>query len=192
MEIQTNITKQLCKEYQEKNLVCPPRLQEGIFTVTAIDNLDHNPSSSTASKSFHGTGISIFQYKHDASHKQVPYSNTEELKSIEMVLPAYYTTVGPSNSSPASPLIQTVNPHIMKERFNCFDESQLWLDIVEKEIKMENTDGTLNVKWSAYHSKINEHTSPLQTVSAMLPLLEEEIASHTMVRHVMKIIKKSL
>ena len=62
VEIQTNITKQLCKEYQDQETVCPPRLQEGLFTVTAIDNLDHNPTSTTASKSFHGTGISIFQY----------------------------------------------------------------------------------------------------------------------------------
>ncbi len=28
----------------------------------AMDNIDHNPSSTTADSSFHGTGISIVEY----------------------------------------------------------------------------------------------------------------------------------
>ena len=37
--------------------------------------------------------------------KKIHYSSTEDLKEIEMVLPAYYTTVEPSKSSPVSPTI---------------------------------------------------------------------------------------
>ena len=33
----------------------------GIFTKEALDNLDHYPSSTTSTSSFHGTGISLFQ-----------------------------------------------------------------------------------------------------------------------------------
>ena len=43
-------------------IVCPTNLHQGIFTVAALDNLDPNPTSRTASSSFHGTGISIFQF----------------------------------------------------------------------------------------------------------------------------------
>lgn len=43
-------------------VVCPPQLNKGLFTVGALDNLDHNPSSTTAQSSFHGTGISISQF----------------------------------------------------------------------------------------------------------------------------------
>ena len=42
-------------------VVVPAQLQSGLFTVGAFNNLDHNPSSSTAKGSFHGTGISLFQ-----------------------------------------------------------------------------------------------------------------------------------
>ena len=33
-----------------------------IFTTATVDNIDHNPSSMTATGSFHGTGISLFQH----------------------------------------------------------------------------------------------------------------------------------
>ena len=43
-------------------LVCPSQLRHGLFTVGALDNLDHNPSSTTATDVFHGTGIRLFQF----------------------------------------------------------------------------------------------------------------------------------
>ena len=38
----------------------PTQLRRGLFTAGALDNLDHNPSSTSAKDSFHGTGISLF------------------------------------------------------------------------------------------------------------------------------------
>lgn len=35
----------VCKQFEEKNLVC---LRKGLFTVAALDNIDHNPSANTA------------------------------------------------------------------------------------------------------------------------------------------------
>ena len=58
--VQLAITKQLCKLYQNEGVVCPPSLKKGIFTSAAIDNIDHNLSSTTATKAFHGTSISVF------------------------------------------------------------------------------------------------------------------------------------
>ena len=40
----------------------PPFLKPGYFTTAAADNIDHEPSSSTATKSFHGSSITIFQH----------------------------------------------------------------------------------------------------------------------------------
>ena len=62
LEIQDTITKQLCEKYNREGIVCPPTLQPKLFTVAAIDNIDHNTSSTTSKASFHGTSISIFQY----------------------------------------------------------------------------------------------------------------------------------
>ncbi len=45
----------------------------------AVDNIDHNPNSTTASGSFHGTGMSLFQYPSQESQGQ----NRREHKILE-------------------------------------------------------------------------------------------------------------
>lgn len=42
--------------------ICPPSLHTGLFTTAAVDNIDHNPGSTTAADSFHGTAISLVQH----------------------------------------------------------------------------------------------------------------------------------
>ncbi len=80
--------------------MCPPMLRKNIFTNPAIDNIDHNPSSTTAEDSFHGTGIFIFQHPrceasgasgahhHDSSRRRSQYSTRRFDK-----LPPFYTDV---------------------------------------------------------------------------------------------------
>ena len=61
LAISTSLGNSVCRQYHQDNVVCPPNLRKGIFTISAVDNIDHNTSSTTASDSFHGTGISVFQ-----------------------------------------------------------------------------------------------------------------------------------
>ena len=43
------------------DVLSPPKLRTNLFTTAAVDNI-HNPSSTTATDSFHGTRISMFQH----------------------------------------------------------------------------------------------------------------------------------
>ena len=52
----------VCSQYEIDKVVCPPSLKKNVFTTSALDNIDHNPSSTTAQGSLHGTGISLFQH----------------------------------------------------------------------------------------------------------------------------------
>ena len=52
----------MCARFEDDGVVCPSHLRKNLFTVGALDNIDHNLSSTTAQGSFHGTGISIFQF----------------------------------------------------------------------------------------------------------------------------------
>ena len=45
-----------------EGLIYPSVLRKGLFTKAAVDNSDHNPSSTTSKSSLYGTGISIFQH----------------------------------------------------------------------------------------------------------------------------------
>ncbi len=60
IKLENSIATAVCRCYEEEQLVCPPNLRTGLFTVGAFDNLDYNPSSTTSMGSFHGGRISIF------------------------------------------------------------------------------------------------------------------------------------
>jgi hypothetical protein len=48
--------------FENVGAVVPPNLKIGVFTTSAVDNIDHNPSATHAESAFHGTGISLFQH----------------------------------------------------------------------------------------------------------------------------------
>ena len=45
--------------------MCQPKLLGNWFTTGAVDNIDHNPSSTTADDLFHGTAIYLMQHPSD-------------------------------------------------------------------------------------------------------------------------------
>jgi hypothetical protein len=61
-EIGNKLSTAVCDQFEFYGVVCPSNMRFGLFTTGAIDNIDHNPSSTTASSSFHGTAISLFQH----------------------------------------------------------------------------------------------------------------------------------
>jgi hypothetical protein len=60
LELSTDISRTSIDLFEQEQCVCPPNLKCGLFTTAAVANLDHNPSSTTSTESFHGTGISLF------------------------------------------------------------------------------------------------------------------------------------
>ena len=52
-EVSATITNALCAKYNQDGVVCPHPISSDIFVTAAIDNIDHNQSSNTASNSFH-------------------------------------------------------------------------------------------------------------------------------------------
>ena len=52
----------VCDRFDLDAAVCPLNFRSGVFTTSAVDNLDHNPSSTSAHTSFHGTAISLHQH----------------------------------------------------------------------------------------------------------------------------------
>ncbi len=62
MEIEDWIATSTCERFKEDGVVSLACLRKCFFTAGALDNLDHNPSSTTYQYSFHGTGIILFQF----------------------------------------------------------------------------------------------------------------------------------
>ena len=61
LQLENLLAKNVCEQFKLEGIVCPDNLRKGIYTIGALDNIDHNPSSTSAQGSLHGTAISIIQ-----------------------------------------------------------------------------------------------------------------------------------
>ncbi len=50
LEISTDVGTKICNYYNRLNTVCPPQLKKGVFTTSAVDNINHQTSATTAKK----------------------------------------------------------------------------------------------------------------------------------------------
>lgn len=194
LDIERALAVKVCEKYVEDGCVCPPSLSEGVFTTAAIDNIDHNPTSSSANYSFHGTGISLIQHfnnqhnedskqatvlqKSDFSNKRKPslpddYYNIPLVPSIDGVLP-----------------VSTVNWYTdtnTDETNNPLDYSKNWLEnfnmLMDNENSYEN-----GLSWGAFNSRHSNDKSSFKSTSAMLPLLKDDINSPAVVMHSLDIV----
>jgi hypothetical protein len=62
LSLSADVVNAVLATYEASGLVCPPKLIKNVFLTGQVDNIDHNPSSTTAKSSFHGTGISMIQH----------------------------------------------------------------------------------------------------------------------------------
>ena len=190
IEVEDSIASAICKRFREENLVCPVNLRRGLFTIGALDNIDHNPSSTTAQGSFHGTGISVFQFPTPLNYG-IPRESliVESLSTKEFILPDNYTNV-PAVSCNTDRL--TVSDHSTSEissqvleagKINEFEWIEHSMPLLSKnEIGKEEY-----ISWAAYHASLEPSPENPSTIVALLPLFHEKAATIAMIKHGMDI-----
>ena len=100
LDISTTLGNNLIEQFDCDGVVCPKDLKKNVFTIAATVNIDHNPTSRTATDSFHGTVISITQHKNFENDgmarelKPIDFTNSSR-KSLLKDLPPSYTTFQP-------------------------------------------------------------------------------------------------
>ena len=194
-DIKAAVTNQLCKEYEEKNLVCPTSLKDGIFTTAAIDNIDHNVSATSAQKHFHGTGISLFQHPDETTEENVITVNTTSKSKIigKPQLPEYYLDIAPVAKGSVLRPITTINAENGDMVHVPLKESEAWLKQTEllanKDVEPELSTRT---SWSAFHEDQKSSLPRPKCLSALMPLIDENINSLAMVKHTMKVTKRAV
>ena len=176
-------------------LVCTKNLKPNMFTTAAINNINHNSTSSTAQNHLHGTSVSVFQHSTDKSHLQIQSSLPIELddcSSVPRELPHFYTEIQPMSKVKSNIPIQLTNTtRVYNNMFkNAFAENKHWLEAVQKSLKYNNDDR--KISWSAFHCErfINKSNSCCISTSTLLPLLSESINSPAMFAHCMRAIRK--
>ena len=165
----------------------PNCLWKGFFTVGALDNLDHNPSSTTAN-SFHGTGISLFQCptkeKSGKGRQPILLSKTAHMQD----LPDNYAIV------PAVLLKATaiaVPKCVMSFTENSLNEAianeHRWVEHALPLLQKETLSNDDIIAWAAYHATSQLPIEDPPAVCALLPLFNEKAATPSMVKHGMDI-----
>ena len=96
-EIQDKSTRQLHQQYLDKGIVCPRKIEKGLFPVATIDNVDCDPPYATAKCSFHGTSISVYPRNgRNLPHKRFICENKTHFKSTLPELPENYINIMPA------------------------------------------------------------------------------------------------
>ena len=115
LELEDWIASSVCERFEEDGVVTPACLQKGLFTVGVLDNLDHNPSSTTAVDAFHGTGVSLFHFPTKAnSGEDRPPVIIPPLQSSQHFLPDSYGLV-PAVALTATAVHVSVQPTSTRE-----------------------------------------------------------------------------
>ena len=164
----------------------PPSLKPGYFTTASVDNTDHKPSSATATKSFHGSSITIFQ--HCDANEIIEVGNflveQNDVDSSSLYLPVEYTNLLPT---PGDKLELLIYLQESADTINCRNiESQGWLDKSKfaDDISVED-----RLSFSGYFSNNCDLISMGITRCTLFPLIDKEIATAATIRHCMRIVK---
>lgn len=193
LEISAQLGESVINQYFEEGVVCPPVLRKYLFTTAAMDNIDHNPSATTATTSFHGTSISLFQHPTfeiqgeirpfipvtNSKSKQVP----ELPESFSNVPPAFFKTENPQPSEIANV------PKPVSRLANILIPEYDWLQTV---YLAENINDEVNISWSAFHASQKRSQDFEISITSLLPLLRDQAHSVATIKHVLNKVKDSV
>ena len=130
MDISNALGNRVCEQYSRERCGCPPNLKNGLFTTAAVDNIDHNPSSTTAMDSFHGMGISLFQHpsKDNIGTGRREFCPLDQSTTKRMSeLPESYTRVSPLIQKRKDIIVPKINGPVISDR-----------KLIEHELSKEN------------------------------------------------------
>ena len=95
LQLSTDIANTVIDQYEDDGVVCPAILK-GLFTLGNLDNLDHNPTSTSAHTAFHGTALSMTQHVTDESvdlehhwNRPLLHEGIEKSKTIKPLMESY-------------------------------------------------------------------------------------------------------
>ena len=201
LTISTDLGNSICRQCHQDDVVCPPSLRKGLFTSSAVDNIDHNPSSTTAHDSFHGTGVSLFQQptaqvpgvcRNRVSLDQATSTGTKSVSE----LPESYSQVPPvllPNKNPSVPLVQSDMRGNGKTVAKAITQEFEWLEEVKEAVSnaSQGVPKKKCISWSVYHSNQdgNEDKNLEPAISSLLPLFPDKAKSAAMICHSLNIIK---
>ena len=147
LSLSTDIANTVCASYESEEVVCSPKLKSSLFTTATVDNIDHNPSSTTAQDSFHGTAISLVQHSTDdesgTEREQPTIQSSAKSSKTVAALPSSFTEVAPASlkTDPvSSPQSIAVSKHLRSTDCKKNNRESDWLENVKEILSKEKLE----------------------------------------------------
>ena len=162
-------------------------MRKGIFTISAVDNIGHNPSATTAMSSFHGTGISLFQHPNDESQGKdrtlIMLGGKPKSKKTSS-LPESYTNLRPAYLK-AKP-----QPSFLETPLTVSDQTYIYKNIMAEYEWLEHVNLTADVVSDEIVSFSLPCFSKTRTkvhlsITSLMPFLQEFAHSAATIKHSM-------
>ena len=136
-------------------------MRKNVFTTSAVDNIDHNPSSTTAlaRDSFHGTAISLTNHISDSCpgvERNAIHINTSTWRKTVANTATNYTIVSPAslhNKHPTVPLIANSVMPTVHSGIDVSQQEQQWLNTVLQHLDTYDHEKDAYISRAAYHAQ---------------------------------------
>ena len=187
LEVSAQLGDAAVAKYVEDGVVYPPDLRRGLFTTAAMDNIDHNPTATTTTSSFHGTSIFMFQHPttNSEGEKREPLQPGDNKTKTVLELPDSSTKSALHSSEKKNPSPPRADGLIVPGIDLLKPQLALEYEWLEKVCVTEEVDGAVNVTWSAHHAS-KKRSAPFEvSITALLPLLRDQAHSVATIKHVM-------
>jgi hypothetical protein len=201
LQVITDLANGTSERFEAEGVVCPINMKLGLFTVGALDNCDHNPTSATAHDSFHGTSISLFQFPSDdmaGTDRGVillDESTSQKGRRQVVPLPDAYRDVPPAilrtKQMKVPPSLSPVRPPEATLP-GAIAEEEEWLAHVRSLICKEKLEEKDYVTWAVFHASRQQQVPHPVALNALMPLFYENAHTVAMVKHGMEVIRKAI
>jgi len=189
----------ICDCFDVNSGICPPPLHAMSFTTAAVDNIDHNPGSTTSFDSFHGTGISLVQHgvnQQEGSIHSLSLTEVDGHSKTLQSLPQSYTDISPVHTlhkDIVAPDLKLSCMHHFAFSDDMLKLQDSWLDTVNTAVSDDTDEHDGNYSWAAHHAA-RQPLCPtnLCDVSVLLPLFQDQAHSPAMICHAMKIVASAV
>ena len=160
-------------------VICPSKLRGEIFTTAALDNIDHNPSSTSAQDSFHGTAISLVQHPTTEKPGTVRpidvFDHDHVCKSNKIAtLPSYYTDLLPLTLASNDIIVhETAAQFEPSDHRSLVPEEKEWLERTRQTLTKTELGKDDTVSWAAYHASQSSLSNNQPVIISLLPMFAE-------------------
>ena len=193
LELEDQLAGSVSMHFEKQGIVCPPNLRKGLFTVGALDNLDHNPSSTTSQNSFHGTAVSVFQFP-SVSNSGIGNGHIffYPLSTGKCLLPDNYAHVPVVDCNVRTvklPACSTSKKQFEKHLDSARAKQAEWINSAIPLLTKEQILESDNISWSSFHASLQNDLDETCAIISLLPLFYDKTASTAMIKHGMHIQK---